>query len=219
MIIDEVQRLEDSGEVKEVVKKHALKCIDDVVRNLFSWDTETKKAIEQAVSSGLKLNLENVKLQQYNKVVESAIADRLNNTSLEAVTDMIKEQIDGITNALEKKEWKLSEIMSKFIDCIDTGNMEHERETCSLFIDRRGDWYSIRFDETEKVYSYECANTMYLSEERLVSVQLDEFPLSPFLARPKDSFEAFMFKLYCNNVKVIIDENNIELDYFREGSY
>ena len=51
---------------------------------------------------------------------------------------------------------------------------------------------------------------------KIYNVKIDGENYSPFHISSMDSFESFMFKLYCNNVRVEVDESNCELDYCRE---
>jgi hypothetical protein len=219
LITEKVEQLEKSGKLNEIVEKHALECIDDIVRDSFMWSGEAKKAIGKALENKLQLNLEEVKIPQYGKLVSEIVNDQLNGTMIESLKTDIKSSVDSVTEILEKKEWKLSEIISEFIDSLDKsydGEMDDLYGECSLFVECDERCAHIYFDKEEGKERYECENKLFLSKGKLCSVTVDEKTMHPFSMEVYGSFERFMFKLYCNNVSIIIDEDKCELIYTRE---
>ena len=219
LITDKVKEVESSGKLEEIIEKNVLECLNSVVKDSFSWSGEAKKSIEEALKDKLKINPDNLNLSRYQKIVTDIVEKHVNDTVVKNLGDEIKTAVDGITKVIEKKEWKLSEIIGKFIDGIDKsydGVMEDQYGTCTLIVDGDGSFAHIYFDMEEDKEKYQCKNSIALHEGKIFSVKLDDKIYSPFVIYSMDSFETFIFKLYCNNVTVIIDE--CELEYYREDS-
>ena len=66
------------------------------------------------------------------------------------------------------------------------------------------------------IEKHRCKNQIALHEGKIFHVKLDDKIFSPFAIYSMDSFESLLFKLYCNNVTVEIDESKCELNYHRE---
>lgn len=218
LITEKIKQVESSGELNEIIEEHVIKCINDVVKSCFSFNGEAKKAIEQALSGKLNVIAEEIDIAQYNKIVAGIVNTKIKNTVIHDLQLNIEQTVNNITGILEKKEWKLSEIMAKYIDSLDKsydGEMDDQTGECAMHVNIDKDFAHIHFDKERKKY-FQCENKLFIYKGKLASVTLEDYTFSPFNMKSLDDFESFMFKLYCNNVFIEIDENDCELTYYRE---
>ena len=219
LITAKVQEIESTGKLDKIIEKHVLNCLESVVKDSFQWQGEAKKQIEAALKGKLGISLENVNIPQYQKMVSDIVNKQLNETIVSDLQTDIERVVNDITEVLEKKEWKLSEIIEAFIEGLDTsydGEMESQYGECSLHVKSDRSFTHIYFDKESDKESYECGNRLFMYKGELSSAIVDNKPFSPFQTRVLGSFEKFMFKLYCNNVTIILDESDCELEYYRE---
>ena len=221
MITQKIQEIESTGKLEQIIEKHVISCLDEVVKDSFTWNGSAKKALEKAIEGKLNVNLENIKLDQYQKITSKIVEDRLNETLIKDLKLNIEEVISKTTSILERKEYKLSEVISKFIEDIDTsfdGGMDDLYGECSLHIEKssHGDYFHIYFDKETDKRKYGCSNSIHLKNGKIYHGTVDEKPFSPFLPINTNGFETFLFQLYCNNVSITIDEEDCELEYYRE---
>ena len=217
--IQKVQEVETSGKLEEIIEKHLISCLDDIVGDSFRWNGEAKKSIEEALKGKLNISTENLNISRYQKIVTDIVEKQVNDTVVKNLSDQIKETVDGITEVLDKKDWKLSDIISKFVDSLDKsydGDMDDQYGECTLIVKEGRGFAHIYFDKEEGKANYSCSNQIDLHDGKIYNVKIDGENYSPFHISSMDSFESFMFKLYCNNVRVEVDESNCELDYCRE---
>lgn len=219
LITQKVEEVESSGKLEEIVEKHVLSCLEDVVRDSFQWSGSAKKSIEEALKDKLNINPENLNLSRYQKIVTSIVEEHVNNTIVKNLGDEIRTAVDKITEPIEKKEWKLSEIIDEFTESIDKsydGDMEDQYGECTLIAETSRSFTRIYFDMGTDVDKYRCKNKIHVHEGKIFHAELDGKIFSPFSIYSMDNFESFIFKLYCNNVQLVIDEDECELNYHRE---
>ncbi|SEC45136.1 hypothetical protein SAMN04489761_3029 [Tenacibaculum sp. MAR_2009_124] len=219
LISNKVKEIADDGKLSEIVEKHTIDCIDSIIKDVFRWNGEGKKAIEEAVKSKLDLPLEEINVSRYNKAISNIIEHNLNNSALEIAKNDIKEAIDKVTGVLDKKEFTLSEIIEKYIDSIDKsydGDMEDEYGELSFHVESSGSFTRIYFDQKSDKNFWECENSIGLHNSKIFTAKSNGVDFSPFTISPFNGFESYLFQLYANNVTVIIDESKVETEYYRE---
>ena len=118
MITEKVEEIESTGKLGEIIEKHAIDCINGVVRDAFQWSGTAKKSIEEALKGKLDINPENLNLLRYQKIVTNIVEEHVNRTIIKDLGDEIKSAVGKITEVIEKKEWKLSEII-KYLEATD----------------------------------------------------------------------------------------------------
>lgn len=219
LISDKVQEIADNGTIDKIITKHTTKCVDNIVDDIFSWDGEGQKAIEKALKQKLNLPLDKINVSRYSLAINKTVEETLNSTALNVATEQIKETVKNVTGFLDKKEFLLSDIISRYIKSLDKsyeGDMEDEYGELSFHVNKDGNFIHIYFDkESDKEY-YECKNEIGLYKDKIFTAKVDNTTFSPHLITPMDDFEKYLFQLYANNVTVIVDEDEIELDYYRE---
>jgi len=93
----------ESGKVEELIEKHLLSNINDIIRSYFSWG-DGNKMLKEKVHEQLGIALNNVNLKTYQKQIGEALQAAVKKAELpdEALTAMQKE-IDGILGDAPEK--------------------------------------------------------------------------------------------------------------------
>ena len=223
LITEKTVEISKNGKLDEIIEKNVLKCVENIVSDSFSWNGEAKKSIEEALKGKLAIPVDGIDVQRYTKIISSVVEEELNNTVLESAKEGIKESVQKIAGTLDFKEISLSKVIEKYIYSLDDsydGEMENQYGELTLIVnDDRDDWIVIYFDKESDKNNYECKNKLFLSKNKIASLTIDEELLHPFHVGNMSSFESFMFSLYTNQVKIIVDEENCELEYSREDAH
>jgi len=221
LISDKVKEVEANGTLEKIIEKHTIDCLNEIVKDSFKWRGEAKKAMEEALEGKLSVNLKDISLDRYHKIVSQIVEEELNGTVINDLRSDIGETVRSITGFLEKKEHKLSDVVCQFIENIDKsydGDMDDDGGTLTLIVNESdsGEFHHIYIDREEDKDKYSCEVQIHLHNGKMYHAQAEGKPFSPFMIDNINGFEAFLFKLYCNNVKIVLDEDKCEVDYYRE---
>ncbi|MHA1166324.1 MAG: hypothetical protein ACTSRU_00770 [Candidatus Hodarchaeales archaeon] len=219
-ITDSVKDKVENGQFKEIVDKHVMSAIDDSIKDLFKWNGEAKKAIDEAIKDKFNLDLGKIDIAQFNLIATTIVEEQLNLNVTDKLKDSITEKINSITGVLDKKDWKLSEIVNKYISTIDKsydGEMEDQYGELSLHVNEDRDYCWIRFDNESDKESYACKHAIALNKGKIFHYNIDNAVSSPFQDNNMNDFERFMFSLYANQVTIEVD--NCDLEYYREDCH
>jgi len=228
----------EEGKLKESIDKNVEKCVESAIKDMFSSYSDGAKIIKKKIEECLELNLDKINIQGYNKVISQLVSEKINNAPLKKLDEEITKSIDDTIGILEKQEWKLSEIMEKFIDSIekDYDHMDEPYMEAGLMIEDEGNsnLIFIYFDESstetngilnktkKEKEKYQMKNRLFISRNKedengkLFSFAFDEKNYHPLSSKCYNGFEKFLFKLYANQVTIILDEDECELEYSRE---
>lgn len=223
LIVEKVQDFETSGKLEEVIEKNVQECVEDIIKDSFQWSGEAKKSIKEALKGRLEIDPSGLNLSRYGKIVSQIVEDHTNKLITQDLANSVRESIDSIIKPLEKKEWKLSEIITKYIESLDKshdGYMEDEEGEIGLVIsESSASFHHIYFGPVVCNRKWEYPNSIGLHNGKIFTAKLGDKVLSPFVIESFSHFEEFLFRLYCSNVVVEIDEDSCELNYYREDYY
>lgn len=219
LISDKVEDFHKSGKIEEIVEKYTLSCLEEIIKDSFKWNGEAKKSLEEALAGKLSVNLERIKLDRYQSIVSRVVEEEINGTLIKDLRTDIQDVVKELTGFMEQKEYKLSEIVEKYIDSIDKsydGDMESKHGDLTLIVEDDGKFAHVYIDKESDKRKYECEIQFHLHKSKLYHAKVDQVEFSPFMIDNLHEFEAFLFKLYCNNVSVVLDEQDCETSYYRE---
>lgn len=220
MITDKAEAIANSGQLDEMIENTIKETFERIIDRAFSYgdaDKEFKKVLEEK----LKVSLSNVNLDQLSKITTDIVQKQVDAEFTDELTKKITKSIDGTIGVLEKKEWKLSEIIQKYIDNLGKDYDDMDGDECrkiSLFVEDSGygDTY-IYFDHETRDRRYECDNRISIDKHGVIYVaKIGGDMAKPTMAIPMDTFDKFIFSLYCNSAKIEVDEHDCKTEYFGE---
>lgn len=227
MINDSLAKLHEEGFVEKIVKSHLEKTIESVVSDSLRSYSDFGKNLSKKVEEVLQINLDKLDIPSYNQLILATITDHLNAVVHEQGVNRMKEQLDSIL-LTSKEEYKLSEIMeelSEEIEGLDELDYEDTHEM-TLIIDREWSWMTrIYFDAESDKEKYDCKYCIYVDAK---TGQVDSIRIRDTSFRSNKEYKEFdaktimggfygmeqtLFKMYARRSKLVIDEDDVELEF------
>jgi len=217
LVQEQLNKIITEGKLAEIVKTKVEKTLEDVIQDMVRIYSDFGKGLKEEINKAFKIDFEKISAVDYNHIVVSIVKDQLDKHLLSSVKDPISAAITEYLGPLEKKEWKLSEIIEKFKqeeieDKSDGGEI-------TLHVER-SDYGSthISFDKEDGKKRYECEYEMSIDSK---TGKPYSFGAGQYCHHRGDlrteslhgSFDKFFFRLYAQQVTIIIDECETEYYY------
>lgn len=222
-INEKFAELIEEGYVDKIVKEALQSTVKDIVQSSVRSYSSFGKELEKHIQDGMAVNLSRLSLAHYNDVVLRIVQEELDSTVAESATALIKERVQKSLGMLEKQNWKLSEIISKFKESLYG---EHEEELgFHVEESQYGGGHHIYFDEHSKedggLYSssrktkayHKFDYKMHLDKEgKIYNFSIDG-ARPDFTKETSNGFDSFFFKLYAFDAIVEVDEDECEISW------
>lgn len=114
LINAKLKELTDNGKLDEIVTKQTTDFINSIIRDSLSSYGDVSSAFKKKLQESLLGGLEKIDFVQYSKILIDLVESELNKSVLSIAIESAKEMIKNFVGDLEKKEWKLSEIIEKY---------------------------------------------------------------------------------------------------------
>jgi hypothetical protein len=224
-INDKFAELVDEGYVDKMIKETLQGTIKSIIQSSLRDWSDFGKQLEKHISEGMGVNLKRLNLDHYNDIVLRVVQEELAGTVLETAQESIRKRVQSVLGTLEKKEWKLSEIVAKFrekvIDSIgaqdgELGLEAQESEYGGWVINldedanEDGGIYSTR---RSRKPSYKYKYRLFLDKDGQVYSFLINGKRPDFTKETASRFDDFFFQLYASGVTVLVDEDDCVLEY------
>jgi len=205
-----------SGFIENTIGKQLEKTIESIVYDCISKYSDFGKEVEKQVKQALSLGNMKLDLPSYNQLVLTWITDIINNTIISTGKEQIEKNLKKFFKPLEKSEYKISEIISAFIEDVDrheeSGEITFQRSESNVS-DGYIDYY---FDKESNTNKYSCTYQLSINNDGLWNVKIDECEAKKIKTPLLYGFDSFLFQLYAAKVKIIDDYEYVETSY---GNY
>jgi len=218
LIIKKVEEITANGKLDEIVTKEVTQAMQETVRNVLRSYGDVGKALEEKLKKDVMGGIEKLDFVQYAQTLTDLVQSSLNQSIVEYGVAPAKEAINKFVGALEKKEWKLSEIIEKFIEEeVKEEDSHGESGEISLVV-RESQYGStwIGFDQKEGHDSeYRCDYRIAINDKdkRLWYFTKESEKMSPLTECQLTGFDLFLYKLYACQCTVEVDRNNCEIEW------
>jgi len=219
LITKKIEEITANGKLDEIITKEVTEAMQRTVRDVLRSYGDVGKALEEKLKKDIMSNIDNLDFVEYAQSLTNLVESTLNKSIVEYGIEPAKEAINRFVGALEKKEWKLSEIIEKFKESYieDESKDENESGEIALFV-RKNDYGStwIGFDGNEKIdYEYKCKYRISVNDKdkRLWYFTNEDEKLSPLTESNLTGFDLFLFKLYACKCTIEIDENKCDREW------
>lgn len=224
IVMESLAKMESEGKVQAIVEKHVESTMNKVIDNLFGSWSDFSKDLENNAKEALQINFKDLNLATYNHLILEAIKDKLDDEITNQGVAKIKSQIEALLSDA-KREYKLSELvkeLSEEVEDIDELSYDDCHEM-TLHVDQPyGSWW-IGLDSRPDIGEYRCKYRIHVSEEgRVYSVKINddnrgvERSIENFdvkaVANGLRGLEETLFKIYASGAKLIVDEDDCELE-------
>lgn len=216
---EQVDKLVSDGTVEAIIKSQLEKTITSVVNDLMRDYSDFGKQLKQAISAALKIDLSQLSMLEYNHIVTTVVKEELDKTLLSHVKEPIAKAIHGYTGELEKKEWKLSEIIEKFIEHVMDEKSSEEYGEITLIVKQSYGSTHVYFDKDEDKENYHCEYQLDFNKQgECYSFQVKDYRTHKGDLRGAPifgSFDKFLFKIYAMGCTIINDERYCQREWSR----
>lgn len=226
-IVDEkMKTMEEDGTLEKAIGEAFENMLIKEVDNAFNYNSPVKKAIEECLGKGLKLNTSTIDLSTYNAQMLAAIKGKLGNLFVDRAGDHFLKEIEK-TLEPPKKEMTTAEFVNKIVsmwaeayypcdDYEEFATVEIEDHANSSK-SRVGNGWSIRMWNTEKKYvSPSPAVHVYVVSTGTLALNHNHSYNPTCLSE----IDAFIFKAYAAGTVLTdiadYDEDDFELRIFGE---
>lgn len=219
VVQDEFNKIVENGTVQKLIANRLEKTLDDIIEDSLRSYSDFGKNLKTLIGEAIKVDLTKLSLLDYNTIVTSIVKEQLDKTLFESVQQPIADAIGHYTGKLEKAEWKLSEIISEFIDKVVLPDADDERYGEITLHVKRSNWGSIyvSFDKDSDKDESECEFKLNLDKDGTIwSFEAGNYKPHKGDIRKQPihgSFDGFIFKLYAMKCTLILDESNCETEW------
>lgn len=190
--------------IRENLEKTIASIINDCLKSYSDFGKEVKEKVKQSLSIG---NMD-LKLPEYNQLVCNWITEMINTTLISTGKKQIEENIKKFFKPLEKSEYKISEIIEKFIDDLDESDCED-----ITFIRNKSDtvdgYIHYYFDKNSNIAQYSCDYQIWINKDGVWNVIIASEKASEMKTAVLYGFDSFLFQLYACKVKIIDDYEDV----------
>jgi hypothetical protein len=212
------QELTENGKLDEIVTKQVTGFINGIINDSLSSWSDVNKSFKEKLNAKIIEGFEKLDFVQYSKSLTDLVESELNKTVVEIGIAPAKEMIKNFVGALQKKEWKLSEIIHKYKE-EEVIPDEHGESGEIAFIHEVSDYGTtfIAFDESneKKMHRYQCKYQIMIDKKskRMYCPTIEGAALHPVTEMGLRGFDLFLFKLYAMGCTIECDVNNIETEW------
>ena len=219
LITAKIKEITENGKLDEIVTKHATEFVSDTVNDILRSYGDVAKAYKDKITKSLMGSIETMDFVQYSKSLSDLIESELNQSIVKVGLIPAKEMIKEFVGELEKKEWKLSEIVEKFIEMEVMADDDNESGEIS-FVHEKSDYgtHYVGFDsESDKTMRYKCKYTLMFnkSDGTMYAPTMDKKEVHPITEGYLRGFELFIFKLYACKCKIVMDPEKVQTEWYR----
>ena len=215
---DSLAKIEKEKFLEQTFEKHIKKCLDEVVRDLFSWGSPLKKQLEAELESKLELNLKHLDIASYSQLISNIVAEKLDEVIHIQGVEKVKTEMDKILKKC-KDAYTLSELIDELKGEVRGCREDYEideDEKVTLHIDPHSALIFIHFDEDGDEMECRCKYSLVLRTEdnSIHSVTVDgESNDKRMKLGGHHDLTGLLFTMYANGAKVELDQGTDVEDY------
>ncbi len=220
VVQEKVDTLVSSGAVDKIIETHLAKSIDSVIKDILCDYGDFGKQLKAAIGKKLELNLDNLNIESYTAMICRTIEDTLNSTVLQASVSKVQTHVKEVLAVIEKKQWKLSEIIMKYRGSLHVDrpfvDVEYKEETYGNYVSL-GERQSggSRFGSGKNL---EFTLHLDKKENKIFAVSNRGGHINPLSDKPH-RWEIFLMQLWVNECTVEIDFDQAEAVGNRDEDY
>lgn len=222
MVNNALAKMTEAGYVEQVVKKALEKTVSSVVDDLIGgYQSDFKKSLETHVKENLNVDMNKLNLAGYNVLLLNAAQEILDDQIQTEGIERVKSELTRMFSPMEKKEWKLSEIIEKMKNEENSDNDKAGDSISFHYDDSFSLGIHVYFDPEENERQYGCKYFFYISRDEknknsghISSLKIDNKELTnKQILNGFYGFDKFLFQLYATGATIIADHGNVDEDY------
>lgn len=186
-----------------------------IVKDAFGKWSDFSKNLKKEVESQININLKELDISSYNHMILNVVKEKLDDVVHLNGVQKIKEDMDKMLSETQS-EYKLSDLINKMKEDTIEDDDDYYGKEIAFYDD--GDTRTLRFlsfDPDEDNSKYGCKYRISVDTEgKLSSVKIDgkEFN-NKVIMGGLYGIEETLFKIYTNGSKLIVDSDEIDVEY------
>jgi hypothetical protein len=219
IIQEKVNELVASCAIEKMVETHISKTIDEILKDLFREYSDFGKKVKEAIGNKMDIDLSKLNIDSYTGMVCQIIEQQLNKTSFATAATAINEHVAKVLQQIEKKHWKLSEIVHKYIESQYgddvRADLDIKEETYGnyIYLGERSSNSNSYLGSRQK--NHDITLHMDKKDNKIFAVSSRGKHISP-LTETLNAWEIFLMQLWVNGCTVEIDEDEAQAVADRE---
>lgn len=217
IVQQQLEKIINGGKLEDIVRAKIEKTVEEVVQDLVRSYSDFGKGLKEEINKAFKIDFEKISAVDYNHIVVTIVKEHLDKRLLESVKEPIAKEIDEYLGPLEKKEWKLSEIIERFKQ--EEIEDRHDGGEITLHVEKSSYGSThISFDKEAGKRRHDCEFDLSLSTKTGIPYIFRAGKYNPHNGDLRTSslhgaFEKFLFRLYAQRVSITVDECDTEYYY------
>lgn len=205
----ELDTLVKDGAVEKIIRATLERTIKSIIEDVLRDYSDFGKELKKAVASAMNIDFQQMKIMDYNHIVMGIVREQLDKTLYAEAVKPISENLKQYIGGLDKKEWKLSEIIAEFAkECGDGGQFD-----ITLEVEESHGFTHIYFDEEKSKRKYDCGYNINIYKDQIYGFKAGKYnTILHSVDLKKESmhgtFNEFIFRLYACGVTVEVDEDD-----------
>lgn len=219
IVQQQLEKIIQEGKLEAIVRSKVEKTIEEIVQDTVRSYSDFGKGLKEEINKAFKIDFEKISAVDYNHIVCSIVKEHLDKRLVEYAKEPITNEIDEYLGPLEKKEWKLSEIIDRFKkeELTDSDKFDGGEITLHVEKSNYGSTH-ISFDKDNDKKRYDCEFEMSLDTKTGVPYSFRAGSWKPHngnlrMASLNGAFEKFFFRLYAQKAVITVDECDTEYYY------
>lgn len=217
LVNESLAKIEAEGTVRKIVESQLEKTIGSIIGNVLSSYSDFGKNLETEIKDALNVNLKKLNIAGYNVLVLNAVKEKLDEAVHVQGIEKIQESLDRLLNDT-KKEYRLSELIAEFKQDVLEDDDDYEGGEISFHIDK-GALTFISFDKDSGKGHYACDYNLTIDENgTMTRADIDGKKLdNRLIMGGLYGLDKTLFKIYSTGAKVVIDDDNVDIEYGYRG--
>lgn len=203
-----------SGFIEERIKQTLEKTLSDLIENAMRSYSDFGKGVDAKIKESLDIGNMKLSLPEYNQLICNWIQEIVNNSIMTAGKEQIQKNITDFLQPLEKSEWKITEIIEKFIESECREDREEESGEITFIPELNSyDHTYYYFDKEPNKRKYDCDYMITTYKGEVCRTNIDGSEAGKMKSKHLYKFDSFMFQLFATRSTIINDSDSVEIEW------
>jgi hypothetical protein len=202
------------GKIEAIIEKQIEGTVKSIIEEALRSYSDFGKSLSEKIKNDLKFDFKEIGFDSYNHFIVKTIKAKIDKEIHIAGKEKIEKLLDDMLVDCPK-EMKISELVEKFKEKVFSDNCnEAPDDECTCLVEQSGSFIYIGFSGTADKPKYDCDYRIGIYKDKIHSLRFGKSEISrEFFLGTQYGFEKILFQLYATGAKIIIDEDNIDLEY------
>jgi hypothetical protein len=226
MVNNAMAKMTEEGKVQEIIESRITETIESVVKDAFgTWSTFSKE-LKKEIEEKIEINLSELDIPSYNKLIQAVIKDKLDDQIATDGVARINASLGTLLSSA-KEEYKLSELVEEMSEEVEKDEIDYDCcHEMTMHVDQSFSLSTIiSLDPEPGKSEYECKYRFWVNNKTGTISNVDvgeggaygktrevrDFDARAIM-RGFHGLDETLFKMYARGSKLIIDEEDVELE-------